>query len=58
MPARSMASRRLGASLAFEMPTLDPRLAGLTNIGKLSAALEVGGDCVALAFPVAPQDDS
>ena len=26
-----------GLVLAFEMPTLDPRLAGLTNIGKRSA---------------------
>ena len=32
-PASSMASISPGRAFAFEMPTLDPRLAGFTNIG-------------------------
>ena len=37
LPASAIASRRPAASFAFEMPTLDPRFAGFTNIGYFSA---------------------
>ena len=46
-------------SLAFEMPTLDPRLAGFTNIGKPSAALELGRRPRSRsARPLVPQHDA
>ena len=51
-PARSMRRRPARrASLAFEMPTLDPRLAGLTNIGKPSARSSSAAIAVAAAAP-------
>ena len=54
-PARSIAAASPAASLAFEMPTLDPRLAGFTNIGKPSAAIESARDRVAVRLPLVPQ---
>ena len=49
--------RATRGSLAFEMPTLDPRLAGFTNIGKPSARSSSAGTLVAIARPVVPEHD-
>ena len=55
--ASAIAVRSSAACFAFEMPTLDPRLAGFTNTGKPRRSTTVCRTRALVALPVALQHD-